>query len=92
MASGGEYKTRPGTAQRATVAFFLLNIPLFMTTYFVYWMGGQESADWWLRGILAIGFAAAEFAIVFSTITEPLYEWIKGKEYVPEGQKASWEK
>lgn len=83
---------KPGTAIRATVAFFLLNLPLTVTVYFVYLMSGGENAEWWVRGILAIAVAVAEFAIVISTIGPPLYEWIQSEEYLEEGEKPSWER
>lgn len=85
------YVKKPGTAMRATVAFALLNVPLLITVYFVWLMSGGESAEWWVRGILAIAVAFAEFAIVVTTIGPPLYEWIKSEEYVDDGKKPSWE-
>lgn len=83
---------KPGTALRATVAFALLNLPLIGTAAFAYWMGGGMGAEWWLRGILAVGVAVSEFAIVTTTIGPPLYDWIKSEEYVEKGEKPSWEK
>ena len=83
---------KPGTALRATVAFGLLNLPLVITTGFVYLLSGGETAEWWVRGILAIGVAVAEYTIVITTIGPPLYDWIRSEEFVKEGSKPSWEK
>ena len=88
----GRHLKKPGTALRATVAFGLLNLPLIITTAVVYHLGGGETAEWWVRGILAIGVAIAEFSIVVSTIGPPLYDWIKSEEYVPDNEKPSWER
>lgn len=83
--------TKPGTALRATGAFVLLNLPLLVTIYFVYWMTGGEAAELWVRIILAVLVAAAEFAIVVTTIGPPLYDWIKTEETIYVGDKPSWE-
>ena len=88
---GSKQIQRPGTALRATAAFALLNLPLIGTVLFALWMAGGQDAEWWIRGILAILVAAAEFAIV-TTIAPPLYDWIKSEEWVDEGKKPSWER
>lgn len=89
---GSKLKKKPGTALRATAAFALLNLPLIGTVLFALWMAGGNEADWWIRGILALAVAIAEFAIVTTTIAPPLYDWIKSEEYVEDGQKPSWER
>lgn len=88
----GDRVQKPGVAMRATAAFALLNLPLVGTVLFALWMAGGNEADWWIRGILALVVAVAEFAIVTTTIAPPLYDWIKSEEYVKDGAKPSWEK
>lgn len=83
---------KPGVALRATVAFALLNLPLIVTTFFVYFMSGGALAEWYVRGLLAVIVAVAEFTIVTQTIAPPLLGWIKGEELVKDGEKPSWEK
>ncbi len=88
----GRQVKKPGTAGRATAAFALLNLPLVATAVFVFWLGGGNAAEWWLKGIMGVLVAVAEFSIVVTTIAPPLYEWIKGEEWVSEGERPSWEK
>lgn len=83
---------KPGTALRATAAFTLLNIPLFLTLVVVYYAAGGMEANWWIRGIVALAFAVSEFSIVATTIAPPLYDWIKSEETVNDNEKPSWEK
>jgi hypothetical protein len=54
-----------------------------------YWLSGGQSAEWWARGILAVGVAVAQFAIVSTTIGPPVMEWIEGKEYVEQKDDAT---
>lgn len=78
----GEYRDKPGVAGRATAAFMLLNLPLATTAVVVFYLGGGATAEWWLRGILAVGVAASELAIVLETIGPPLKGWINQREWV----------
>jgi hypothetical protein len=75
------YVTKPGLAFRATAAFALLNAPLVGTVAFVYFITNGAD-DFWIKTFLAIAVIVAEFAITISTIAPPLYDWIKGQEYV----------
>lgn len=83
---------KPGAAVRSMAAFGLLNLPLLVTGYVVYHLAGGETAEWWVRGIVAVLISAAEFSIVTTTIGPPLYDWIQGEESVKDGEKPSWEK
>lgn len=83
---------KPGAALRATFAFFLLNLPLVITVAAVYMLSGGMTAEWWVRGILAIMVAVAEAVIVVETVGPPLRDWIKSEEYVAEGDRPSWQK
>jgi hypothetical protein len=82
MTTRYETRQKPGVAGRATMAFALLNLPLFATTWLCYFMAGGDETLWWLRCILALGFAVAEFTLVTTTIGPPLMEWIESKETV----------
>jgi hypothetical protein len=86
------YAKKPGAAGRATVVFMLLNAPLVLTSAVVIWLSGGVNAEWYVRGILAVGFAVSEFAIVVNTIAPPMLDWIKSEEYVKDGEKPSWER
>lgn len=86
------YVSKPGLVWRALAAFILLNLPLILTIGFVWYLAGGDHAEWWVKGILAIGTAACELGIVAGTIADPLHKWIKSEEYITDGQKPSWEK
>jgi hypothetical protein len=81
------YKAKPGVALRATAAFALLNLPLIGTVAFSYMLAGGSESEWWIRGILAVGVAVSELAIVINTIGPPLKDWIKSAEWVDEPDK-----
>lgn len=81
--------TKPGLFGRAIAAFFLFNLAVALTIAVAYWLSGGQSAEWWARGILAVGVAVAQFAIVSTTIGPPVMEWIEGKEYVEQKDDAT---
>ncbi len=83
---------KPGTAIRATIAFLILNLPLIIAAYFTYWISGGAAAEWYVRGIVAVGVTVAEFAIVVNTIGPPMAEWIRSEEVIKDNEKPSWER
>lgn len=82
-------RDKPGVGFRAAVVFFILNLPIIGVTYFAYWMAGGQGAEWFIRGVLAIGVAVAEFALVTTTIGPPLVDWIKSTETYDDGANSA---
>jgi hypothetical protein len=67
---------------RAVIGFFILNFGLAVLAgaglgVAIYLLDD----NWWIKALVGVGGVVAEFGIYFSTIHEPIYDWIREPKY-----------
>lgn len=87
-----EYVKKPGYMKRAIVAWFVLNLAMFLVLGAVSWFLAPFLNAWYVIAPIIIALVITEWSITAQTIAPIVSEWIAQEEVVQQGQKPSWYK
>ena len=83
---------KPGVMKRASLAWLVLNGAMLLTLAIIVYMVAPWMANWYIALPILVSVVVTEWMITSETIAPIVRDWIKGEEYVPVGEKPSWEK
>lgn len=78
--------------KRATIAWFVLNLAMMLTLAVIVYVVRPWMENWYIALPILLSVVVTEWMITAETIAPIVRDWIKGEEYVVDGEKPSWQK